>query len=213
MRNLLLFFFLAFTMASCGQLDYVPKYSVYNGPEITTDQLDYFIYQVGDTFSFINSQGRILYYKCASRNHYRDTGYITSSTPCQAHMVDCQQSYDDNLKIYLKCLTDSTHDLYLEFAGGNGLSLFLPHTALLNGPYIPNTLTANLNLSSSSCQLYDSANGSTALCFDSITINSKKYYNVSQIFENKEPDTVYYNQQYGIVKYYISGLNETCLKR
>ena len=204
MKNLLLLSFLLLIMGSCTihtpqNPIPTPTNSVYD--PIPVSELNYFIYQIGDTISFVNSTGKILNYECTARHHYAHKVTPPTGPPLPY----------DSLIIYLKCLTDTTYNISMDIALEE-LSLLLPYNSSFFGLY-----GIWFDTTSTPCKLstYEAA---IAACFDSMVINNKKYYNVSMVYYSDpyiqhSSDTMYYNQQYGILKYCIALDKEIWVKR
>jgi hypothetical protein len=198
MRNLILVFFILLVISSCRPQEN-PSPTVIYKPDITTNELNFFVYQVGDTFSFINSTGNVLHFECTSRVQYKDQYDLTQKCPYPA--MPCTLNVYDHLDISLKCITDSRYNFQLGYLGGGPLNIEMdgidsdPFSIKLETPTYPCLLTYR----------------DSVICVGSVSINNKMYNNVSIIYgpdggtnlayNPPYNDSLFYSQNYGIIKF------------
>jgi hypothetical protein len=199
MRNLILALILLLAINSCSIFDPPPNPAptFTYGPGITTNELNFFVYQVGDTFNFINSKGEVLHFVCISRDHYKDKYDPKLKCPYQSA---CTLPVNDHLDIGLKCITDSRYNFQIKYEGGGYLTISMaamldPFYLKLNTPTYPCLLTYR----------------DSVICVDSVLIKNKMYNNLSIIYgpdggtnlayNPPYNDSVFYSQNYGIIKF------------
>jgi hypothetical protein len=199
MRNLILALILLLAINSCSIFDppQNPAPTFTYGPDITTSELNFFVYQVGDTFNFINSKGEVLHFVCISRDHYKDK--YDPTVKC-SYQSACTFPVNDHLNIGIKCITDSRYNFLIHYEGGGYLTIsmdciFDQFSLKLKTPTYPCLLAYE-----------DSVN-----CVDSVLINNKMYNNLSIIYgadggtnlayNPHYNDSLFYSQQYGLIKF------------